>query len=67
MKKILHILPHGVIIANSEQSTKVKIPKFTNREFDKHIFEIRSKLDELNNVKLTFHEENENNEIINHQ
>jgi len=37
MKKILHILPHGVIITDSQKAAAGEENCFTNREFDTHI------------------------------
>ena len=37
MKKILHILPHGVIITGSQKGTAGEKSCFTNHEFDTHI------------------------------
>ena len=51
-KKILQIFPHGVIITNNSNSENKKW--FSNQEFDRNICHIREKLDELNQVEVSF-------------
>ena len=50
MKKILQILPHGVIIAAKNQDAKTHL--FTNEFFNSKIFEIRHKLQELDRLQV---------------
>ena len=63
MKKILHILPHGVIITDSQKAAAGEENCFTNREFDTHIWNIRNKLEELQNVEITLSEKKVSEEL----
>ena len=63
MKKILHIFPHGVIITNGGKINLADESWFTNREFDRHIWKIRKKLEELGKVEITLSGEKANNEL----
>ena len=56
MKKVLKILPFGVIIWPSNQDdTK----GFTNEEFDNKFTQIRNDIDELINIDISFNENKE--------
>ena len=63
MKKILHILPHGVIITDSQKAAAGEENCFTNREFDTHIWNIRNKLEELQNVEITLSDKKVSDEL----
>ena len=63
MKKILHILPHGVIITGSQKAAAGEESCFTNQEFDTHIWNIRNKLEELQNVEITLSEKKVSEEL----
>ena len=63
MKKILHIFPHGVIITNGGKTNLAEERCFTNREFDRHIWKIRNKLEELGKIEITLSDEKVNDEL----
>ena len=51
-KKILQIFPHGVII--TDEGNKGSSKWFSNEEFDRNIWKIKERLDELNKVEVCF-------------
>ena len=51
MKKVLQILPFGVVIWPSNQDNK---NRFTNKEFDNKFTKILNDLDELANIDISF-------------
>lgn len=52
MKKILQIFPNGVLI--TPNSSDLTNHYFTNEVFEKSIYEIRNRLDELDKVKVVY-------------
>lgn len=54
MKRLLQIFPEGVIISTKDTDDSSKSSIFTNHEFSSHICDIRNRLEELQNIDITY-------------
>jgi hypothetical protein len=56
-KQVVKTFPHGVLIENIHAFSQTKV-LFTNKEFESKIRHIRRKIDELDNIEISFRDQN---------
>ena len=65
LRRLLEVFPYSVIIELKKSNPEVP-NVFTNEEFNRHIFDVKSKIEELNNVQIVFKDDDKHHESKSH-